>query len=553
VDRAPPPPARSRIAEDIDTLAPVSAPVAHATRLVDATSECGIEFRYQNGAQGNSLMVEATGGGCGWLDYDGDGHIDLYLVQGGDPAQPASASQPADCLYRNLGAGRFQDVTAWIGIDERGYGQGIAVGDYDNDGFEDIFVTNVGTNGLYHNQGDGTFLPAESATFGSEDLWSSSAAWADIDRDGDLDLYVARYVLYDPRQPKVCHRKSGKLGTCHPKEVDPCPDECYVNQGDGTFRPSARELGLYGPGNRGLGVVIADFDNDDWPDIYVANDTTENFLFLNQRDGRFSEQAQLLGCAVNGNGSPQASMGIAVGDYDRNGYLDLYLTHYNMEWNTLYQNLGPSGFHDVTAAARLATPTMDKLGFGTVMADFDQNGQPELFVANGHIDDVRADGIEFEMAAQLFAFNGQTWDDCSLTAGEFFNRKYLGRGVATADYDGDGDLDLAFVPQNDAAVVLRNDSQRGHWLKLGFLCQTSNRRGIGTRVTLRCGEETFVQELAGGTSYCAAHEPMLLFGLGNCAGSYSLEVRWPNGTKQTISDVAPDQHVVLREPQEQAP
>lgn len=527
--------------------------IEHRTRFAEVAAESGIEFTYDTGTKGQSLMVESTGGGCGWLDYDGDGRWDLYLVQGGDPTLPPSPSQPADRLYRNLGESRLLDITERCLIDERGYGQGTAIADFDGDGFDDIFVTNVGRNVLYRNRGDGTFSETETQTFGAESRWSSSAAWGDIDRDGDLDLYVARYVLYDPANPKPCTRKSGEPGTCHPKEVEPCPDECYLNEGDGTFRPVAQERGLVGPNNRALGVAIADFDNDGWPDIFVANDTTENFLFVNQRDGTFQELAQILGCAVNINGSTQANMGIAVGDYDRNGFLDLYITHFHKEWNTLYQNLGENGFHDVTAAAQLSGPTMDQLGWGTVMADFDQNGYEELFTANGHIDDLRSQGIGYQMTTQLFAFNGSTWDDCNSAAGPFFQQKILGRAVASCDFDDDGDLDIALVAQNSPAALLRNESRRGHWLKLSFVGPLCNRRGIGTRVTVRCGDKTLVQELAGGTSYCASHQPILLFGLGEETGPCDLEIHWPGGAVQKQTNVKPDQWLVARQAEIRVP
>lgn len=543
---------KSRISEDIRAIpsdAPKVANRTHFSEVIDS----GIEFTYKNGATGQALMVEATGGGCGWLDYDLDGSPDLYLCQGGDPASLVLADQPIDRLFRNLGNGRFHDVTVWTGIEEHGYGQGVAAGDFDNDGFDDVFVTNVGLNVLYHNQGDGTFSQVPLGAVAAVPLWSSGAAWGDIDRDGDLDLYVAHYCFYNPRNPKPCSRQSGKRSTCHPKDVDPSPDEFYLNEGDGTFRPVAQERGLFGPGNRALGIAIADFDNDDWPDIYVANDTTENFLFINLQNGFFEERAQLLGCAVNVNGSPQASMGVAVGDYDRNGFLDLYVTHFHNEWNTLYQNLGPNGFHDVTAKERLVVPTMDKLGFGTVMVDFDQNGLPELLVANGHIDDVRDKGIDFEMNAQLFAYNGKIWDETTSMAGEFFGRKLIGRGVATCDFDGDGDLDVAMVPQNKQMTLLQNDSQRGHWLKLQFRGTTCNRRGIGTRVTVRSSQTTWMQELAGGTSYCSSHEAVLIFGLGSATEPCSLDVRWPNGFRQSIKQVAVDQSVVLIEPNNSTP
>jgi enediyne biosynthesis protein E4 len=538
---------QSRISLEIRAMQTEGGVVGNNTVFTEA-GDCGIDFTYLNGASGKALMVESTGGGCAWLDFDRDGWPDLYLGQGGDPAAPSEESRPIDRLYRNMGNGSFRDVTTRTGIEEHGYGQGVAAGDYDNDGFEDIFVTNVGFNVLFHNQGDGSFQPVELTVPAAERLWSTTAAWGDIDRDGDLDLYVARYCDYDPYHPKPCFRQSGAPGTCHPKDVEPYPDEFYVNDGNGIFRPVARERGISGPDNRALGVAIADFDNDDWPDIFVANDTTMNFLFINRKDGSFDEQAAFLGCALNVNGSPQANMGIAVGDYDGNGFLDLYVTHFHSEWNTLYQNLGRNGFHDVTAPARLATPTMEKLGFGTVMVDFDQNGFQELIVANGHIDDVTDKGIEYEMKAQLFAYNGKTWDDTGSNAGAFFQKKTIGRAVATADYDLDGDLDVAYVPQNTKTALLRNDSRRGHWLKLRFVCKTSNRFGIGTRVTLHCGASKWMQELAGGTSYCCSHEPVLVFGLGELSGPCRLEIRWPNGKTSTLADVPVDRPLTVFEP-----
>lgn len=547
-------PSKSPIfADGIELVASPQTQVIHSTHFTTVSPQCGIDFTYQNGASGSLLMVEATGGGCGWLDFDCDGLADLYFVQGGDPSRPASSSQPADQLFRNSGNGQFENVTECVGIDERMYGQGVAVGDYDNDGFDDILVTNVGRDSLYHNEGDGTFSKMASASVCAEKRWSSSAAWGDIDRDGDLDLYVSHYVDFDPFDPKLCLTNSGEPATCHPKEIEPCPDEVYLNTGNGEFLPVASSLGLSGPGNRALGVVIADFDNDEWPDIYVANDTTDNFLFMNNRGQSFDEKARLFGAAVNINGSPQASMGIAAGDYDGNGYLDLYLSHFHNEWNTLLQNLGPTGFHDVTAANQLAVPTMATLGFGTVMQDFDHNGWVELFVANGHIDDLRDDGIDLEMKPQFFAFNGETWEDLSQVVGNYCQQRYLGRAVATADFDNDGDLDVAFVSQNQPTVVLRNDSECGHWLNIKLVGVTSNRHGIGARISIRCGERTFTQELVGGTSYCAAHQPILSFGFGDYGGPYSLDVRWPNGAREIVSDVTSNQLLVLQEPVNEVP
>ena len=512
--------------------------------------QSGLEHKYVNGTADLMLMVQPTGGGCGWIDFDGDGLEDLYLNQGGDPTLPRSSTQPNDQLFRNLGNGLFQNITEFAAIDERDFSQGVAIGDFDNDGFSDIFVTNAGANTLFQNQGDGTFRDVSSIIPNQTTGWHSSAAWGDIDRDGDLDLYVCRYVDFDRFHPRPCQTSKGVRRMCQPNEIEPIPDELYLNQGDGTFREVARERGLSRPGNKALGVAIADFDNDDWPDIYVANDATPNFLLISQNQGTFFQnQADLLGCAVSFEGRPQASMGIAVGDYDRNGYLDLYLTHFEGEWNTLYRNLGPQGFVDATAAAEAVEMTLPMVGFGVAMEDFNQDGREDLLIANGHLDDPGHLGIELAMSAQLFSFNGLKLVDTSNQAGSYFSQRFIGRGVAVADYDNDGDLDAVILNQNSPVALLKNISERGHWLKLSFVGTTSNRRGIGTRVTLRSGDFRLMKELAGGTSYCASHQPTMVFGLGDRKDDCDLEIRWPSGLRQTISSVRLDQALTIVEPE----
>ncbi|MCO6457543.1 MAG: CRTAC1 family protein [Pirellulaceae bacterium] len=515
-------------------------------QLRDVHQAAGIDFVYLNGQSDQALMVESIGGGAGWLDYDGDGRLDLLLCQGGDPTATDLASAPVDQLYRNQGQGTFAPVTSPARLVEPQYSQGVAIGDFDNDGFDDIYVTNVGRNSLFQNQGDGTFVEL-SATAGVDDpRWSSSAAWADLDQDGDLDLYVANYCDYDPRQPIECRDRQGKLRICHPRDVPPAADECYVNQGDGTFLASAQRLGLYGPGNRALGVAVADFTGDGLPDIYVANDTTENFLFVNEGGGQsFRESATLLGCAVDHRGHRQASMGLAVGDFDDNGFLDIYSTHYYEESNTLYRNLGPRGFEDVTGIMGLHNPTYALLGFGTVLADLNQDGHDELFVTNGHIDPLEK---VYAMRPQLFTLRGDQWAECGSLSGPIFEQPLVGRGVAAGDYDDDGDLDLAVVHQNQPAALLRNESRRGHWLKLRLIGTTSNRRCVGAHVTVRGQDRQRVQQLCGGTSFASSHEPALIFGLGANADPVSLTVTWPSGRAQTLDNVAVDQAVLLVEP-----
>lgn len=522
-------------------------PAGATPSFQDVAQGLNLHHTYDNGPAELLLMVQPTGGGCGWIDYDRDGLWDIYLNQGGNPSLPASPDQPSDQLFRNLGTSGFANVTVGARIEERDFSQGVAVGDFDNDGFEDVFVTNAGTDTLLHNQGDGTFADI------TEQLnplkgFSSSAAWGDIDRDGDLDLYVCRYVDFDRFQPKICQTTKGVHKMCQPNDVDPVPDECYLNEGDGGFRRVAEQRGLSGPGNKALGVAIADFDNDDWPDIYVANDATANFLFINRHDGHFDNQADVLGCAVSSEGRAQASMGVAVGDFDHNQYLDLYLTHFEGEWNTLYRNLGPQGFSDVTAAYGGVEPTLPFVGFGTVMEDFNHDGREDVLVANGHLDDPGHVGVELAMVPLMFTFGDRRLLNCSDAAGDYFRIRQIGRGVATADFDDDGDLDVAIVHQNTPVALLQNSARHGNFLKLEFIGRHSNRRGIGTRVTIRLGKERLMRELAGGTSYCVANQPTLVFGLGPWSDPVDLEIRWPNGNHQHLEGISVNQKLVLTEP-----
>jgi hypothetical protein len=407
-------------------------------------------------------------------------------------------------------------------------------------------VTNVGRNTLWHNQGDGTFEETtESAGVGDE-RWSASAAWYDLDLDGDLDLYVCNYCVYDPRNPLPCRNEKGEPRVCHPRNVAAWPDECYINRGDGTFAPEARQRGLFGEDNRALGVAVADFTNDGLPDIYVCNDTTANFLFVNQGDGTFRDMAMLQGCASDASGSFQASMGVAVSDFDRNGCLDLYVCNFFNEYNTLYRNYGTVGFVDETGPLGLHAPTLDRLSFGTVMADFNQDGYEDIFVTSGHIENYPGNPL-YHMAPQLFAFDGRRFNEVTKDGGEFFQGKYVGRAVAAGDYDEDGDLDLAVVHVNAPAAILRNESVRGHWLKFLMRGRESNRRGIGCRISVQAGASTHLQELAGGTSYAATHQPALVFGLGDWHAPCTVSIRWPGGRQQVLENVSPDQTLVLDE------
>ena len=426
-----------------------------------------------------------------------------------------------------------------------------AIGDYDDDGFDDIYVTNAGTNTLLRNLGDGTFRDVTEESRTGDPRWSSSAAWADLDGDHDLDLYVCNYLQYDILDPLPCNNPQGEPRICHPRDIDPWPDACFLNNGDGTFREAASEMGLFGPGNKGLGVAVADFTADGLVDLYVANDTEANFLFVNQGGGRFEERAMVLGCAVDRLGRTQASMGLAVGDYDNDGSLDIYSAHFYDESNTLYRGLGTAGFEDVTGLVGLHTPTLPRLGFGTIFCDFDADGLMDLFIANGHIENYPGNPL-LAQQPQLFEWTGSTWHDCSSMSGPFFEIRQVARGVAAADYDGDGDVDLAVVHQNTPVALLENRAELGRWLGLEFVGTTSNRRGIGCKAVVRCGEQTITQQLIAGSSYASSHQPRLFVGLGpdadNAAPACQVDITWPSGIVQTLDDVALGQTLTVTEP-----
>ncbi len=541
---------RSKLPQDAERvdLPSVTASESVPTNLLftEIQGDVGIDHVFRTGARGNLLAVETLGGGCGWLDYDLDGRVDIICNQGGDATASDSTTQPVDALYRNLGAA-WRRVDSQARMVESAFSQAVAVGDFDNDGFQDVYVSNVVANTLWWNCGDGTFLEIADCAGVADERWSSTSAWGDLDKDGDLDLYVCNYLVYDPKHPTPCFDDKGRVMLCNPSKLEPWPDACYINQGDGTFLEQAQERGLSGPGNRALSVAIADFNNDSWPDIYVANDTNDNFLFLNRKDGNFEEQAKLYGCATDHLGMPQGSMGLAINDFDRNGFLDIYSTNYENESNTLYANLGNSGFQDVTSRIGLHRPTLPYLGFGTVMQDFDHDGQMELFVGNGHVVTANHQPNP-RMNAQLFTYpGGKTWQEVSRVAGDYFQKLWMARGVATGDYDKDGDLDVLVLNLEDQACLLRNDSQRGQWLNLSFIGYQSNRYGVGARVQVTAGDRTYMQEVCGGTSFAASHEPILSFGLGQFTEEVSLKVQWPSGCEQVFEHVSVGQHLVIDE------
>ncbi|MBT3267776.1 CRTAC1 family protein [Candidatus Poribacteria bacterium] len=490
------------------------------------------------------------GSGGAFLDIDDDGDLDLYLVNGREWPSYAAAATSASALYRNDGHGAFTDTTDSAGVlNEGSYGHGAACGDYDNDGDVDLYVTNFGANRLYRNDGRGAFTDVTDKAGVGDPRWSASAAFVDVDRDGDLDLYVVNYVQYEVDTPHPPCADAGVRGYCHPKHFDGARDRLYRNNGDGTFADATESAGISDPGGpfqgKGLGVVAADFDDDGWPDIYVANDDTPNYLFYNRRDGTFSEIAVLAGCAYSADGIAQAGMGVDAADYDGDGRTDVFVTNFSHETNTLYRNAGVGAFTDASYRARLGEQSYLLLGFGTGFLDYDSDGHLDLFVANGHIfENVErgTDVLTYAQRNQLFHNDG----DGGYSETAFHEHVGVSRGAIFGDYDNDGDTDLLVTNLGGAPQLLRNDSGPGrNWLRLRVLDSAAGRDAIGAKVVLRLGGRTQTREVRTAYSYLCSNDPRVLFGLGDQTQADEIRIRWPNGDARTLRDVPANREVVL--------
>jgi hypothetical protein len=532
-------------------------PLGVRPRFVDVASQSGVDFIFFNDARpGRFFLPEVMGGGCGWLDFDHDGSLDLLVTNGCRiPEQSETPPDIVSRLYRGAGDGHFTDVSFSSGAAQRAYGQGCAVADFNADGLADLYLTNYGPNILLMNNGDGTFQEVTTASgTGGLSEWSTSAAWFDADGDGDEDLYVVTYLNVTFENHKVC-RYQGIPGYCGPGSFDGIPDRLYRNEGDGHFIESAAGLGLVGEASKGMGVVVADFDDDLVPEVFVANDMAPNYLFCRgplESAGDspaavfYREQALLAGCAVSGTGQVEAGMGVVCADFDGDGRQDLFLTHYFMQKNTLYRNLGERHFHDDSYASRIAACSGMFLGFGAASLDFDRDMAPDLFIANGH---VLGPNLEPNaMQAQLLHNDGHgRFSDISSQAGPYFDQLSLGRGVAAADYDDDGDTDLVVANLDRPLTLLRNETvTEKHFL--GLELQTLNRvRPVGGRVVVTCGDKRQVWPIVAGGSYLASSDSRLLFSLGNFALADRVEVYWPSGRVDVVAKLAGDRYWVIVE------
>ena len=526
-------------------------PSAAETRLhfTDQTQQAGIHFKHTNGASKEKYLPETMGSGGLFLDYNNDGHLDIYLVNSGTlsgTSQPHRHPNHANVLYRNTGDGTFVDVTAEAGLQHNyGYGMGCLAADYDNDGDADLYLTNFGRNQLYRNNGDGTFTDVTSHAGVGDGNWSVSASFGDFDLDGHLDLYVANYLDYQLETAHACFLQGVHI-YCGPHEYPGARDTLYRNNGDGTFTDVTTRAGVHNTG-KGLGVLFTDYNNDGYPDIFVANDAVPDFLYQNNKDGTFTDVAIAAGVAYNSEGRATASMGIASGDYDNDGIQDLFVTNFSLEINSLFRNDNDGFYTMTTFEVGLADPSFSKLGFGTQFLDADNDGTLELFVANGHVwDNVSqiTPSLSYRQHCQIFGNTGTgQFRDLSETAGRFFKRSIVARGVAVGDYNNDGATDILVTCCGEPPILLRNDSQVDDWVKIRLIGTQGNRDGIGAKVWIHTDEMTLFREVTCGGSYASGSEQTLLFGIGAQKTLQSIEVKWQSGHTQTLDFSDPESPV----------
>jgi enediyne biosynthesis protein E4 len=533
-------------------MAPPWLPARDKPIFVDIARDVGIDFVQDPGAEGKLMVAEIMGSGCAFLDYDNDGDLDVYLVQAG-PLPGTNKPRPPNRLFRNDGDGTFTDVTAESGLGDTGYGTGVAVGDYDNDGWVDVYVGNYGADALYRNEGNGKFDDVTARAGITGEAWSTSVTFCDYDGDGYLDLYVAHYAKYG--ESKVCLRADGAPDYCSPQSLTYEADVLYHNDGGKSFSDVSRESGIGGARLPGLGVVCHDLTGDGRPDFYVANDGVPNGLWVNQGGGRFEDQAFLMGAAVSAQGRPQASMGIALGDVDGDGDLDLFLTHLIDDYNTLYSNDGRFGFQDVSAAAGLVAPSLAFTGFGTGFIDYDHDSDLDIVVVNGAVarhDPYPGAGMSaywnhYAEPKHLYQNDGKGhFTEIGKRVGPFNTDVDVSRGLAVGDVDGDGDLDLLVNDTAGRARLYRNDAPKvGSWLMVRAWDAPHHRDAHGAEVTVVAGGRRYVRVASPGFSYLSSNDPRAHFGIPDAARADSVRVRWPDGSEEVFPGTALNRAIVV--------
>jgi len=524
-------------------------------RFVDVTGAAGISFRHSNGSTGQRKYPEIMGAGVGLLDYDGDGFLDIYFVNGNHLLREPSP-RLQNHLYHNNGDGTFTDVTGTAGVGHTGYGQGCAAGDYDNDGDPDLYVSNFGPDVLYRNNGNGTFTDVTEAAGLGNPNWGQSCSFLDYDGDGWLDLYVQNYLEYSlEKQRKAFGFFQGRKVLDYPSPLDyrGSPDRLYRNNGDGTFTDVTRETGLFRQGGKGMGCACLDFNDDGHIDLLVSNDLEENYLFLNRGDGTFQESALAAGVAFDGDGVPESSMGVSLGDFDRDGRIDMVIPCLRRQVFTLYRNLGDH-FADVSERAGLAQSTSRQTGFNANFLDYDNDGDLDLFFTTGGV--LRNELVppeapyvdQYGLPDLLLAGDGSgRYRDVSRWAGPHFRRRLIGRGSATGDLDNDGNLDIVINNLNGRAVILHNETRGGHWAILKLISTRGIRDALGASVWVEAGGIRQRSVVHGGVTYLSQIDRRIHIGLGRAGRIERLEVTWPGGERQVFEDLPGDRIMTIEQ------
>ena len=538
-----------------ETRSSISSKAEIPVTFADVAKESGLDFKQDSTASDQKYYLETMGTGLAWIDYDQDGLMDLFFVQSA-PTDIYKPPHPLRCaLYHNNGDGTFTDVTEKAGVGGEGhYGQGVAVGDFDNDGYPDLYVTGYGRAILYHNNGNGTFTDVTSkAGVADEGGWSTSAGWFDYDKDGWLDLVVTNYIEWSPKNNIWCgEHRPGYRSYCHPGNYKGQKTKLYHNNHNGTFTDVSDISGVGKPESKGMGVVLADFNNDGWPDIAIANDSWPNFLFINKHDGTFEDVSLFSGVAASEDGRYEAGMGIDSADVDGDGWQDIYITHLDFELNRLYHNNGDGTFTDDTYRSGIGNKAQHLSGVSMKFLDYDNDGWPDILQLNGAmLDNIQLYHSEVSYKEPLLMFRnlgmGQ-FDKVSDSLGADFMRPRAGRGLATADYDNDGDIDIATNNSGDYPSLLRNDGgNANHWLTVFLIGTKSNRDGTGASLKLSSEGAVHVEQAKGGMGYMSASDPRVHFGLGKSTRIDFLEITWPSGQIDRLSKVPIDQIIAVQE------
>ena len=533
---------------------PRIAPPSPTVTFTDIRKSAGIEFVQDSTQTEEKYYLETMGTGVAWIDYDQDGFMDLYFVQSAatDAYKPARPLRSA--LYRNNGDGTFTDVTEKAHVGAEGhYGQGVAIGDFDNDGFPDIYVTGYGRAILYRNNDDGTFTDVTAKAGVADDgNWSSSAGWFDFDKDGWLDLLVTNYIDWSPKNNIYCgEHKPGFRSYCNPNNYRGQKTKLYRNNHDGTFTDVSEKSGVGLPESKGMSMLLADLNNDGWPDIAVANDTWPNFLFENKHDGTFNDVSLISGLAASEDGRYEAGMGIDAADVDGDGNLDIYITHLDFELNRLYHNNGDGTFTDATYSSGIGNKAILLSGVAAKFIDYDNDGWPDILQANGAmLENVQLyhSLVSYKEPLLMFRNLGHgKFEKVSESLGPDFNRPMAGRGLATADFLNDGQVGIAVNCRGESPLLLRNDGSPNHWLEVLLIGTKSNRDGIGSLLKLSSGGVVQIDQSKGGTSYMSASDPRIHFGLGKRTKIDSLQITWPSGQIDKLTNLPIDSIVAVKE------